>query len=553
MVRTNVSIGNMIHDTENYPLDLPKRSGFDRSHWLLTAIDAGYIVPVYQDFMYPGETIDLKMAMLCRLGAQIVPFMYNVYLDFHLWAIPVRLIWDHWSAFIMNDRTADNEDTDYLTPQLTTPEGGVPFNSIHDMLGVRPGISGVSFNSFFHRAYNLCYNEWYRDENLQNDPVPFITADTGDSVDDYVLLRRGKRKDRITGALPFTQKGQSVDLPIIQSSAPVYISQGATIDDNAGVSRLMLRTDNGYLAALDQDNYLGLSTSGQVRIAGRNSWAGLGSAPLNLAMVADLSDISGTILQFYQSLAVQSVLQKDARGGTRYIEGILNHFGVRSSDARLQRPEFIGGGTFDLDLTVVPQTSSSDGISPQGNLSSYGEFRGTTKRMIYTSEEYMILLGVVSIRAPYIYQYGMDPNFFRRERFDFYLPALDNIGEQAIYNRELFVTGTDTDSEVYGYNEAWIDLRTKLNRVTGLMRSDAPSSLDFWHLGEKYNTVPKLNSDFIVEKPPIDRVLATQKTETDIEGIISSTPQFICNFSFKEYWYRPMHKYSIPGIQGVRV
>lgn len=549
MTKTNVSIGKMTHSFASYPVDLPKRSGFNRSHSLFTCLDAGYIIPIYQDFMYPGETIKIKMANFCRLNAQIVPFMSNVFMDFHLWGIPYRITWKHWPN-LMGERTSKNQDTDYLTPQISTGENGVEFGSLSDYLGVRPGIPNLNFNSHWHRAYNLVYNTWYRDENLQDEEIPFTDEDTGDTIADYVLRRRGKRKDYFTGALPFTQKGQAVDLPLL-GTAPVSIQPNGPIGFNINDSQSLLTYIYGGTAVS--------SGTRDVNINSNGTRPGSSASPLYYAVglegVADLTEASGlSVLQFYEVMAIQNVLQSDARGGTRYIELILNHFGIQSSDKRLQRPEFIGGGTFELDLSVVPQTSSTDATSPQGTLASYGIVQGTTKDMIYTAEEHMILLGVVSVRTPYIYQYGMDRNFFRRSRFDFYLPALDNLGEQAIYNRELFVTGTADDEEVYGYNEAWADLRYKQSRVTSYLRSDAPQSLDFWHLAEKYDSVPSLNSDWIQERPPINRVLAVRPVdEEQTEGIVSNTPQFIANFYFDEQWYRPMGVYSIPGLQGIRV
>lgn len=565
MTKTNVSIGKMTHSFASYPVDLPKRSGFDRSNSLFTCLDSGYIIPIYQDLMYPGETLKMKMANFCRLSAQIVPFMSNVYMDFHLWAVPYRLVWKHWPN-LMGERTSKNQDTDYLTPQISAGSTGVEFGSLSDYLGVRPGIPNIEFNSHWHRAYNLIYNEWYRDENLQDEEIPFTNEDSGDSISDYVLRRRGKRKDYFTGALPFTQKGQAVDLPLLGTAPVVGNGKGLGLAADNNVYGYMFENASSGGTLATTISTASWSSQGPLNIGSsvsydtshsfaNNKVLGVSTNPEYSGLVADLTEASGlSVLQFYEVMAIQNVLQADARGGTRYIEMILNHFGIQSSDKRLQRPEFIGGGTFELDLSVVPQTSSTDSTSPQGTLASYGIVQGTTKDMIYTSEEHTILLGVVSIRTPYIYQYGMDRNFFRRSRFDYYLPALDNLGEQAIYNRELFITGDQGDQEVYGYNEAWADLRYKQSRVSSHLRSDAPQSLDYWHLAQKYNSVPALNSEWIQEKPPIDRVLAVRPDEESrVEGIVSNTPQFIANFYFDEQWYRPMGVYSIPGLQGIRV
>lgn len=537
MVQTNVSIGHMTHSFQNYPVGNKPRSGFNRSNELLTAFNGGYLVPIRCRLAYPGDTVDMSIATFTRMIDMIVPFMTPIYMDVHVWSVPLRLLWEHWVNF-NGEQKNPTDSIDYLTPQLTTTStSDIAFGSLYDYLGVRPAISGISFNSFRFRAYNLIYNEWYRDENLQNS-VPFTTADSGDTLSDYVLLKRGKRKDYFTGALPWTQKGTSVNLPI-GLSAPVFGVENEplqlanfTATGAAGVLNLYGGSSalNTWSTATSRSDAMNVVSSGTSNL------------------YADLSQATGvTLNQLYDSIAIQTVLQNDAIGGTRYIESILKHFGVKSSDARLQRPEFLGGGTFKMDMNVVPQTSSSDSTSPQGNLVANGAFAGVTKRIIKSFEEHSIIMAIASVRVPYYYQYGMDRDFFRHSRFDFYLPELANITEQAILNQEIFVDGSANDTDVFGYQEAWADMRYEQNRITGLMRSDAPQSLDIWHLAEKRTTAPALNDEWIQESSTIyNRVLAVQSTEES-----PTIPQFIGNFAFDEKWYRVMPVYSRPGIQRI--
>ena len=543
MVQTNVSIGHMTHSFQNYPVGNKPRSGFKRPNELLTTFNGGYLIPIRARLAYPGDTVDMSIATFTRMIDMIVPFMTPIFMDVHVWCVPLRLLWEHWVNF--NGEQANPGDSiDYLTPQLTTPSGGVGFGSLYDYLGVRPGVAGITFNSFRMRAYNLIYNEWYRDENLINS-VPFTTADSGDSISDYTLLRRGKRKDYFTSALPWTQKGTAVNLPIGLSAPIKFDGLSGALTDGDGRARLF-RSSTGNVGFGTTSEYGGLS---QAITQGTT-----GSA--QGALYADLANATGvTLNQLFDSIAIQTVLQNDAIGGTRYIESILKHFGVKSSDARLQRPEFLGGGTFRMEMNVIPQTSSSDSTSPQGNLVANGAFAGQTKRIIKSFEEHSIIMAIASVRVPYYYQYGMDRDFFRHSRFDFYLPELANITEQAILNQEIYVQGASVlnssgdpvDEDVFGYQEAWADMRYEQNRITGLMRSDAPQSMDIWHLAEKRNTVPALNGEWISESTDIyNRVLAVSATEE-----APYIHQFIGDFAFHEKWYRVMPVYSRPGIQRI--
>lgn len=575
MGKTNVSIGSMVHSFAEYPVGHFRRSGFKRDNWLITAMNAGYIVPIWYDEAVPGDTLKMNIRTLSRLATQIVPFMYNVYMDIHVWCVPHRLLWKNWVR-MHGEQPNPGDSIDFLTPQLTTANAtDCPVGSLYDYFGIVPGVANVTFNVFNFRAYNMVWNEFYRDENLQ-DRVPFTDEDSGDEFTDYVLLKRGKRKDYFTSCLPSPQKGQQVDLPLGQSADITFSNTNVSVYGDGKPLGLYNGQNFRILAMAPYDSsttngYIGLTTGSSItdNVPGtllntyqtsngntsQASAVGVTTSPSASGLVGkitgngtvDLSSATAvTINSLYQAFAVQNLLVRDNRGGTRYIESILAHFGVRSSDMRMQRPEFLGGGTFDLNLSVVPQTSATDTTSPQGNLSSYGVIAGRTKNIIKSFEEFCVVFAVASIRAPYTYQHGLDKIYSRHSRFDYYYPELDNLGEQAVLNKEIYVSGnSNTDNGVFGYQERWAEMRTKLNRITGVMRSKAGLSLDVWHLAEDFNSTPLLNDEFIQENPPIDRVIAVA------EG--SQTPQFICNFAFDETWYRPMGLYSVPGLQGLGV
>ena len=542
-------IGHQVHSFESYPSSMISRSKFDRSHSLITTMDSGYLVPIWNDEAYPGDTLIISCSTLSRLAAQIVPFMDHIYMDVHFWCVPKRLTWSHWKN-MMGEQPAkyDPSDplkgTDYMTPQLNTSTG-VSAQSIFDYFGVPIGVANLDFNSSLFRAYNLVYNEWYRDENLQ-DPVTVRTGDNGvDQLTDFTLLKRGKRKDYFTSCLPFVQKGPGVELPL-GTTAPVVGTGVAHFDSY--LTDGTLNTTGNTLGNVGNNNGIYMRNSGGSTVLSANDIIGLSSSATDSGLVALLSSASAaSINSLRQAFAVQRMFEKDARGGSRYIELVLSHFGVKSPDDRLQRPEFLGGGTFDLNLSVVPQTSSTNSTSPQGNLSSYGVINGSTARIVHSFTEHCDVFALASIRADLTYQQGLDRNYSRRSRFDYYWPTFANLGEQAVLNKEIFAQGGSVvdsngdviDEQVFGYQERWADMRYKGNRITGLTRSDANQSLDIWHLAQDFASLPALNSSFIEENPPISRVVA-------VTG--ANVPEFICNFYFDEQWVRPMPVYSIPSL-----
>lgn len=560
-------IGGQTHSFQTYPTTQISRSRFNRSHSRYTTMQTDYLYPIWFDEALPGDTLEVSLSAFCRLTTQLVPFMDNVYMDIHFWKVPYRLIWEHWINFQGEEETP-GVFPDYLTPVLKAPSDGVAFGSIFDYFRVPPKVGNLEFNAFNFRAYNLVYNEWYRDENLI-DRVEVEKGDTTEGeINNYKLLKRGKRKDYFTSALPWPQKGPAVDIPL-GTTAPVEIKP-STI--SGGYDALLFGNGKSSWAFAVGSNNTNNQTNTNAFYA--SSIADLGLHPgtnvpvspapssfigdnLNrsfrymggLTGVADLSNATAaTINTLRQAFALQHMYEIDARGGTRYIEMILAHFGVQSPDARLQRPEFLGGGTFDLHLNVVPQTSSSDNSSPQGNLASYGVINGHTRKIVTSFTEHCLVFALASVRSDLTYQQGLPRQYSRRSRTDFYLPSLANLGEQAILNKEIFAQGTSADNNVFGYQERWAEYRYKQNEITGFMRSDAVNSkgdnvsLDYWHLAQDFSNLPKLNEEFINEAVPINRVLALDSSEEN--------PPFICNFWFDEYWTRPMPVYSIPSMKG---
>ncbi len=542
--------GHMVHEYEMYPVTTRSRSKFDRSSSLLTTHNTDYLIPIWYDFAYPGDTLILEPTVFSRLATQIVPFMDNVRMDLHFWCVPVRLVWEHWKQF-NGERKKPTDSIDYLVPQIKSDSTGsqLTTNSIFDYFGIPLGVKDLSFNSWNFRAYNLVWNEWYRDENLQ-EPVVEEFGDT-DNISNYKLLKRGKRKDYFTSCLPWPQKGEAVDLPL-GTTAPVIGNGNALGFSNGSIDSYLMGWQNSYNVSNHFSSVggpVGQNRSSSDVSNGDGILIGVNPDPTKSGLVADLSNAqSPTIDSFYQAIAVQRLLQNDARCGSRYIESILSHFGVKSPDARLQRPEFLGGGTFWLNLSAVPQTSSTNTTTPQGNLSSFGTIQGSMKRIVSSFTEHCIVFGVLSTYSDLTYQQGLDRLYSQRSRYDFYYPELCNLGEDAVLNKEIFAQGSSVknssnepvDDDVFGYQERWSFMRSKFNRITGQMRSTAPQSLDVWHLAQDFSNLPVLNYEFIECDTPINRVIALDES--------SNTPSFITNIWFNEQWVRPMSVYSIPSV-----
>ena len=516
--------------------DIP-RSSFDCQSTHKTTFDAGQLIPVYVDEVLPGDTFNLKMTAFARLATPLYPIMDNMVLDSFFFFVPNRLIWSNWQKF-MGQQANPGDSISYVVPQQVSPAGGYAIGSLQDYMGL-PTVGQVtagqtvSHCAFWPRAYNLIWNEWFRDENLQNS----VVVDTGDGPDTiaaYNLLRRGKRKDYFTSSLPWPQKGASVALPL-GSTAPIK-------SNNTDITFYSSNTTTVQEGPLGIQKY-GTPWTSQTT-GGSPAFPGSARFGTNTGLYADLSQATAaTINQLRQSFQIQKLLERDARGGTRYTEIIRSHFGVVSPDARLQRPEYIGGGSTPVNINPIAQTSATNvtgGSTPQGNLAAMGTALAHNHGFTQSFTEHGVIIGLVSVRADLTYQQGMSKMWSRSTRYDFYFPAFATLGEQAVLNKEIYVTGTSADNDVFGYQERWAEYRYNPSRISSLFRSTAAGTLDGWHLAQKFTSVPTLNNSFITDTPPVSRVVAV--------GAAANGQQFIFDSFFDVKKARPMPMYSVPGL-----
>lgn len=529
----------MTHQFSQVPeADIP-RSSFDRSHGVKTTFDAGWLVPVYVDEALPGDTFHCNMSMFGRLATPLHPFMDNMNVDVFFFAIPIRLVWDNFQRF-MGEQPNPGDSTSFLVPTITSPAGGYGEQSLFDYMGLPTKIANMPHAALHLRAYNLVYNEWFRDQNMQNS-VTVLKTDGPDPSTNYTLLRRGKRHDYFTSALPFPQKGPAVTLPL---GATATVRTSATELVTTAAPAMYLRTTAGAVMGAQQvlGTLASTTPSPLTTFTGpAPTVSGSGLFPTNL--FADLSSATAaTINQLRQAFQIQKIYERDARGGTRYTELIRAHFGVTSPDARLNRPEYLGGGTVPLNVNPIAQTSSVSGQpTPQGNLAAMGTFSAGKVGFSKSFTEHTLLLGLVSVRADLNYQQGLNKMWSRSTRFDFYWPALSHIGEQTVLNQEIYVTPTtynpSVDTAAFGYQERYAEYRYKPSIITGKMRSNSTTPLDTWHLAQNFSSLPALNATFIVENPPVARIIA-----------VPSEPHCLFDGYFRLRCARPMPVYGVPGL-----
>lgn len=567
---------NRFSQIPNSPI---QRSVFDRSHDYKTTMDAGYLIPFFVDEVLPGDTFKLRVNAFVRMNTLIAPFMDNVFMDTFFFFVPTRLVWDNWQRFC-GEQKKPGDSTDFLIPILQNP-GTIANGSIFDYMGIPTNVNlgNTPINSLPFRAYNLIYNEWFRDENLI-DSIAVPTGDGPDPISDFVIQRRGKRHDYFTSALPWPQKGPSVEVGL-SGNAPV---KGFDQSTNWSFGTPGGSRPAGFLGGIGS-NYSGLDDNLSLRgwinqemftSAGDGSvlkFENLGSWGNQLLSVQDpnmesnyhpisgifgkdfsfqgnltpttpnsvYADLSGvnavSINDLRQAFQIQKFYEKWARGGSRYTETLRVMFNVISPDARLQRPEYLGGTHSRVNVVPTAQTSSTDSVSPQSNLSAFGVLGDSAHGFNKSFVEHGYVIGLCCLRADITYQQGLNRMWSRRQLFDFYWPTLAHLGEQVVYNKEIYTQGTADDDGVFGYQERYAEYRYKPSMITGKLRSTDPQTLDVWHLAQKFDTLPKLNKDFIEENPPINRVIAVQ-----------NEPQFFADFWFDLKTSRPMPVYSVPGL-----
>lgn len=530
------------------------RARFKRDYSLLTTMNEGDLIPIYCDEVLPADTAKIDLNALMRMSTPLYPVMDNCYCDFYFFFVPSRLLWEHFENLMgQNDSTFWAEKVEYTTPKTTAPTGGWNVGTLADYFGIPTGVEKLQVNSLPFRAYAKIWNEWFRDENLQQ-PVTMSKTDattqgsnTGTELTDAEAggqpLKVCKYKDYFTSCLPSPQKGETVTLPMT-GGIPIGFYNPSTGDVTTKTDKMKdIATEAGldgnpfFAAYWDMgkgpyaDKGLALSNSSSNAISGVNLGADLSNAT------------AATINELRQAIAVQHILERDARTGTRYKEILQGAWGVTSPDARLDRSEYIGGYRLPININQVIQTSSTDSTSPQGNTAAFSMTTMSRNMATYSATEHGFIIGLAAVRVDHSYQQGLSRMWTRNTRFSYYDPMLANLGEQAVLNQEIYAQGNAQDEEVFGYQEAWADYRYRTNMITGEMRSTYAQTLDAWHYADKYTKLPTLSSDWIKEGTEnIDRTIAVQS---------DNSRQFICNFYFDQTWTRAMPIYSVPGLDTI--
>lgn len=540
----------------------------------MTTINEGDLVPIYCDEVLPGDTARVRLNGLIRMSTPIYPIMDNCYMDTYFFFVPCRLLWEHWeNMFGENDTNYWAEKTEYSTPTCTIGgQSGLVNGSLGDYFGLPTGIkNAIKVNALPARAYAMIYNEWFRDENLE---APLMLGykksddagkdeNPGNDTKDYYLnkpelttntneaslyarfpAKVGKFHDYFTSCLPSPLKTDPVEISLT-GNAPLKLGN----DDGTTIPSLETNDGPSMVVGVAQNTnvpgslvYTGSANNKKMRFTGKKD----GEIGAGGYLFADLNSVNAISIQdLRMAIALQHIFEADARNGTRYREFLSGTWGVTSPDSRLQIPEYIGGQRIAINVNQVVQTSQTDTTTGQalGNTAAYSLTTCSKQMVDYAATEYGYIIGLAVVRVDHSYQQGLATKWTRGGRFTYYDPRLAALGEQPVYNREIYAQGTTEDDEVFGYQEAWADYRYKPSYITGEMRSNYKTSLDAWHYADDYDALPRLSAEWIQE--------GTQNIDRTIAVTSEKGHQFLCDFYFTEDWYREMPIYSIPGIERI--